>query len=321
LKYLRFLDPIRDDLGRVENLLREPIPGQHGAIQFAVSHLVGGGGKRLRAALVLLSARLCGAAVDHALFAAAAVEMLHTATLIHDDLVDGSSTRRGVETLNVHWSPDAIVLTGDYLFARSAYLVTQTDSVPLIRRFAETLITVCNGEVRQMFDGHHGQTDLGEYEQRIYAKTASLIALAAEAGAILAAAEEETTAALRRYGERLGLAFQIVDDVLDFAADGESLGKAIGSDLQHGLATLPVLLFLEAQPDHPAVRQALQGGAPDGVVQEALQAVAASPAIAQALEVALGYATQAKEALQGFADSPYRMALSNLADFTVRRQF
>jgi geranylgeranyl pyrophosphate synthase len=226
-----------------------------------------------------------------------------------------------VETLNVHWPPGAVVLTGDYLFAHSAYLVTQADSVSLMQRFAETLITICNGEVRQMFDGHHRQTDLGEYEQRIYAKTASLIALAAEAGAILAGAEEKPTMALRRYGERLGLAFQVVDDVLDFTADGQSLGKAIGSDLQHGLVTLPVLFFLEDQPDHPAVCQTLQGGSPDEVVQEAVQAVAGSPAIAQALRVALGYATQAKEALQGFADSPYRTALSDLADFTVCRQF
>jgi geranylgeranyl pyrophosphate synthase len=330
LKGLSFIDLVRDDLERVEGLLRERFPGQHEAIGVAVDHLVGGGGKRLRPALVLLSAYLCGAELDRAIFAAAAVEMLHTATLIHDDLVDGALVRRGAETLNARWPPNVTVLTGDYVFAYAAYLAAQADNVRLMQRFAETLMVICNGEVRQMFDGRHSQVTLQEYRQRIYAKTASLIAMSAEAGPILAGAGDGMTAALRAYGEHLGLAFQIVDDVLDFVADEEALGKPVGGDLQQGLVTLPLLFFFAADPGRSTVYQALWENPSRGLVQEVVQAVAASPAIEQALDVARKHATQAKEALNGFSGraarsaqsvSSYRTALLELADFTVRRRF
>lgn len=318
---LSFLGLVRDDLVRVEFLLRERYPGQHEAIGVAVDHLVGSGGKRLRPALVLLSAHLCGAELDRAVFAAAAVEMLHTATLIHDDLIDGALMRRGTETLNAQWSLDATVLTGDYVFAYAAYLASRAENVKLMRRFAETLMVICNGEIQQMFNGQNSHSDLQAYERRIYAKTASLIAMSAEAGAILAGAGAETAEALRAYGEQLGLAFQIVDDVLDFVANQERLGKAVGSDLRQGLITLPLLFFLDAEPDQPVVRQVLQGDLSEQVVIEAVQAVAGSPAIERALGVAQQHAEQAKEVLYGISDSSHRTALLNLADFAVRRRF
>jgi len=300
--------------------------------------------------------------MDRAVFIAAAIEMLHTATLVHDDLIDGSLMRRGVETLNTHWSPGATVLTGDYIFARAAYLASQACNVRLMQCFAETLMDICNGEVQQMFNGwphrhachestlavessrwhsltRGSRVSRREYERRIRAKTASLIAMSAKAGAILAGAEEEATEALRTYGERLGLAFQIVDDVLDFVADEETLGKPVGSDLRQGLVTLPLLLFLEAEPDHPEVCRALQGSLSEEVVQEAVRAVAGSPAIERALEVARWHADRAKQALDGIpglqtpaastrggpferkSRSSYLAALLDLADFTVRRRF
>ena len=321
MKQLFFIDLVRDDLGRVEELLREHYPGQHEAIGVAVDHLVGGGGKRLRPALVLLSAYMCGAEIAQAAFAAAAVEMLHTATLIHDDLIDGALIRRGMETLNVQWSPSVTVLTGDYAFAYAAYLAARANNVQLMRRFSETLMVICNGEIQQMFNGRHGTADRQEYEQRIYAKTASLLAMSAESGSILSGAEESTTMALRTYGEQLGLAFQIVDDVLDFVADVDALGKPVGSDLRQGLVTLPLLLFLQGEPEQPVVRQVLEGNSSPDLVQEAVQIVAGSPAIDQALAVARRHAVQAKQALNGFSQSRYGTALLELADFTVRRRF
>ena len=259
--------------------------------------------------------------MDNAVFAAAAVELLHTATLIHDDLIDGSLIRRGTETLNAHWSPAATVLTGDYAFARAAYLASRANNIRLMQRFAETLMVICNGEIRQMFDGRHGQTDHQEYERRIYAKTASLIAMSAEAGAIMAGAADGTAEALRVYGEQLGLAFQIVDDVLDFTADEETLGKPVGSDLRQGLVTLPVLFLLDVEPDHPTVCRALESNPPDGVVREAVQVVVNSPAIERARDVARQHAAQAKAALDGFPNSPYLTALLDVVDFTVHRRF
>jgi geranylgeranyl pyrophosphate synthase len=325
LRELSFIDLICDDLERVEVLLRECRPYQHHghsvAIRVAVDRLVAGGGKRLRPALVLLSANLCEAELDRAVFAAAAVEMLHTATLIHDDLIDGALVRRGTETLNANWSPSATVLTGDYVFAYAAYLAAQANNVRLMRRFSETLMTICSGEIEQMFNGRGTQMSLREYEQRIYAKTASLIAMSAESGPILAGTEERATGALRAYGEQLGLAFQIVDDVLDFVASEDTLGKPVGGDLRQGLITLPLLLFLQAEPGQSAVRQALQGNPTEDLVRQAVQSVIESPAIERALEVARQHADQAKKALLRFPNSSYRTALLELADFTVRRRF
>ncbi len=335
MKELLFIDLVRDDLERVETLLREHYAGPHrkqsDAIHVAVNHLVSGGGKRLRPAIVLLSAYLCAAELNQAVFAAAAVEMLHTATLIHDDLIDGALVRRGMETLNANWSPSATVLTGDYVFAYAAYLAAKANNVRLMQRFSETLMIICDGEVQQMFNGRGRQISLQKYEQRIYAKTASLIAMSAEAGPILAGAEEKTIEALRIYGEKLGLAFQIVDDVLDFVADEGTLGKPVGSDLRQRLVTLPLVLFMQAEPEQSdeshIIHQVLQGNSSKELVQQAVRAVVESPAIEQALEVAQQYAGQAKETLSeisvglGQSASPYKTALLELADFTVRRRF
>jgi geranylgeranyl pyrophosphate synthase len=188
-------------------------------------------------------------------------------------------------------------------------------------RFAETLMIICNGEVRQLFDGREGQPSLQEYERRIYAKTASLIALSAEAGPILARADEEIVGSLRLYGERLGLAFQIVDDVLDFVADEETLGKPVGSDLRQGLITLPTLLFLQRDSDNPALRRVLAGTRSQEVVEDAVQAIATSPIIDRAMEMARQYADQAQAALVKAPDNPHRSALLDLADFAVNRRF
>jgi len=321
LKELPFLKLIHDDLERVEALLRERPPGRHEAIGMALDHLLGSGGKRVRPALVLLSAHLCGADMDQAIFPAASVEMLHTATLIHDDLIDDSLMRRGMETLNSHWTPAATVLTGDYIFARAAHLAAQIDNVRLMQRFAETLMIICNGEIQQMFDKQRGLVSRQEYEQRIDAKTGALIAMSSETGAILAGMDGEVAQALRTYGTHLGLAFQIVDDVLDFVANEETLGKPVGSDLRQGLVTLPVLLFLEVEPDHPAIQQALRGNPSGEAVQEAVEAVVDSPAIGQALDVARKHAEQAKETLDRFPLTPYRTALLDLVDFTIDRRF
>ncbi len=346
LAALSFLDVVCDDLARVEALLLEHPHGRHEAIRWAVELIAGSGGKRLRPALVLLSSHLCGADIDRAIFMAAAVEMLHTATLIHDDLIDDALMRRGVETLNARphpWTPAATVLTGDYFFAYAANLASQAINVKLMQRFSQALMTICDGEMRQMFDfDKDGQSITiqgsaaalaqarDEYERRIYAKTASLIALSAEAGAVLAqlddCADSPSAAALHTYGRELGIAFQIVDDVLDFTADEETLGKPVGSDLRHGLLTLPVLFFLEARPDDPVVGQVLRGDRSEAMIREAVRLVVDSPAIERTTGIAQRHAQQAKEALDALpalecSRVPYLKALLDLADFTVRRCF
>jgi octaprenyl-diphosphate synthase len=311
---------VQDELERVEVLLRARDPDQHEVITAEVERLLAGGGKRLRPMLVLHSAHLCAADIEKAIYAAAAVELLHTATLVHDDLIDHSPVRRGVHTMNAHRSPGTTVIAGDYLFARAAFLASRTDSVRLMRRFAETLMTICSGEVRQMFDGHSAGVTREDYVRRIYAKTASLISMSSQAGAALADVRPEEAGALEKYGDNLGLAFQVVDDVLDFVADEEILGKPVGGDLRQGLVTLPLLLFLEEEQEHPAVLRAVDTGMP-AAVNEAVSAVASSSAIERSLEVAREYAEQARAALDVFPGSRHRDGLLELVDFAVQRSF
>lgn len=312
--------PIQGDLGAVERKLRQAgLDNQHPALTSALEHLLASGGKRVRPATALLAARLFDAAPAQAVSLGAALEMLHTATLVHDDLIDGSLLRRGLPTLNAQWTPGATVLTGDFLFARAAELAAETDSVRVMKVFARTLMVIVNGEINQMFVGR-GQAMRDGYLKRIYAKTASLFAAAAEAGAILGDADERAIDAMRRFGAEMGMAFQIVDDVLDFTADQERLGKPVGSDLRQGLFTLPVLCYLERYPEDRDVAALLNGRSGDVErVARVVAAVRASGAIDEALDEARAYVARAQAALAPMPNNTYRQALSDLADYFVNR--
>jgi geranylgeranyl pyrophosphate synthase len=273
----------------------------------------------VRPATALLAAHLFDAEPEQAVALGAALEMLHTATLVHDDLIDGSLLRRGLPTLNAQWTPGATVLTGDFLFARAAELASETDSVRVMGVFARTLMVIVNGEINQMFVGR-GQAAREGYFQRIYAKTASLFAAAAEAGAILGGADERATKAMRQFGSEVGMAFQIVDDILDFTSDEDRLGKPVGSDLRQGLFTLPVLCYLERHPEDRDVAALLNGRSGDAErVARVVAAVRASGVIGEALEEARAYVARAQAALAHVPDNQYRRALYDLADYFVSR--
>jgi geranylgeranyl pyrophosphate synthase len=313
------LAPIRDDLSAVEAKMREAMTGQHESLSAATEHLLASGGKRVRPAVALLTARALGGEPSHAVPLAAAIEMLHTATLVHDDLIDGALLRRGIPTLNAQWSPAATVLTGDYLFARAAELAAETDSVRVMRVFARTLMIIVNGEINQLFIGR-GQASRQDYAQRIYAKTASLFAVAAEAGAIVSHAGEATIQAMRLFGREVGMAFQIVDDILDFTSDETQLGKPVGSDLRQGLFTLPALCYLEQHPGDHDLNSLLNGRAGDPeVVNRVVRAVCSSGAVDAAFDEARAYVARARDALTSLPDNRYRRALSDLAEYFVSR--
>ncbi len=320
MKNARFLELITNDLTLVENRMREPDADRHEAVHDALLHLLNSGGKRLRPVVVLLAGKLLGADGRRAIDLAAAVEMLHTATLVHDDIIDGSLVRRGNPTLNATWSPGATILTGDYLFARAADLAAQTDSVPVMRLFSRALMTICNGELRQMFDVERRHIDRDDYYRRIYAKTASLFVLAAEASAALAAVGDETRLDLRTYGKELGLAFQIVDDMLDFVGDQDRVGKPLGSDLAQGLITLPTICFLEEFPDDRRVTDVLDGRRSPERVRIALEAVRESQAIGRASHEAKRHAALAQAAMLRQPDNKFRQPLMELADYVVQRE-
>jgi geranylgeranyl pyrophosphate synthase len=331
LKTIPLLEPLVPELERVEQKMSERVHPQHPQLRAALEHLLRSGGKRIRPALAILASRFYTVDLDRVVALGAAVEMLHTATLVHDDVVDGSLLRRGHATLNAEWSPGATILTGDYLFARAAALAAETDNVRVMHIFSQTLMTICNGELNQIFDrcqlpstGHDDEwhAALGCYQERIYAKTASLFAAAAEAAAVLGDAPEAELTAFRDYGRFLGIAFQIVDDVLDFRGDQTLLGKPVGSDLRQGVVTLPVLLHLRQRPDDALlVEKALGSSATaSSAVETVVNAVRASGSVDRALEIARDSADQSQRALKILPEIDARQLLYQLSDFIVTRQ-
>ena len=299
--------------------MREPDRDRHKAVNDAVVYLLNSGGKRVRPTVVLLVCKLLQADCERAISLAGAVEMLHTATLVHDDIIDGALVRRGNPTLNATWSPGATILTGDYLFARAADLAAQTDSIIVMRLFAQALMTICNGELHQLFNSQQPLIDRDDYYRRIYAKTGSLFVLAAEAAGALASVDDQVLDSLRTYGQELGIAFQIVDDMLDFAGTEAQVGKPLGSDLAHGLVTLPTIYFLESSPDDQRVLSVLQGKRTAKHVQLALEAVRNSDAIRQTHEMAKQHVALAKAAMLNLPANRFRQTLLELADYTAQR--
>jgi octaprenyl-diphosphate synthase len=307
-------------LSQVEERMRTPPDGNHHPnLEAAIQHLLSSGGKRLRPILVLLTSGMLQVKPEHAVNLAAAIEMLHTATLVHDDLIDGSLLRRGIPTLNAGWTPGATVLTGDYIFARAAHIAATIGSRPLMECFARTLMTIVNGEISQMFNppGKDGRKD---YFDRIYAKTASLFEIATEGSAILGKQDEETVESLKTLGYNLGMAFQIMDDILDFVGNEEEVGKPVANDLRQGIITLPTLCYLETHPNRDGLQAKLQNRSIDqDTFEEVIDAIHASGAIDQALEQAGEFIETGERLLQSAPESPERGGLCELARYILSR--
>jgi geranylgeranyl pyrophosphate synthase len=329
LNTIPLFEPLEAELELVERKLHEPAHPEYPQLTAVLSSLLDSGGKRLRPALALLAGRLYSTDMDKLVPLAASVEMLHTATLVHDDLIDGALMRRGQTTVNAQWSTGATVLTGDYLFARAAAFAAETGNVRVMAIFADTLMTICSGELRQIFDRHnvpHLVTEqawedaLDQYDRRIHAKTASLFAAATEAASVLGGAPEAEQTALQEYGRLLGTGFQIVDDVLDFQGNQKILGKPVASDLREGIVTLPVLYFLREYPDDERVAAVVREGGDEALVQEVVTAIREAGAVDQALERARRFVTQSKAALSILPEGDTRNILRELADYSVSRQ-
>ena len=320
IKEVNLLELVRPDLDRVEGKMRGIATGAYAPLAGAFLQLIGSGGKRLRPALALAAHNLFEQpASEKAIAVAAAVEMLHTATLVHDDLIDNALVRRGGTTLNAQWNKGATVLAGDYLFARAAAFAAETENIPVVQLFADTLRIIVEGELRQLFSSRQWDQPQEAYYPRIFAKTASLFAAATKSGALLGGADEEQVQALYDYGKDLGMAFQIVDDILDYTGEESTLGKPVGGDLRQGIVTLPFFYFLQNSSDRQAVIGALErsNGAAD--IGEIINQVRSSDAMRQAAVEAQDFSAAAKSRLNIFPDGPYRLALEELADFVVSR--
>ena len=285
-----------------------------------LEHVVQPTGKRLRPALTLLASKLHPHDGRNAEIMAAAVELLHIASMVHDDTVDNSYIRRGKATVNRVWGRNAAVLVGDYVFATSATFVCDTGNIRVIRRFAETIMDLSAGELNEIASAYSLSQTREDYFQRIYQKTASLFSTATEAGAVLSGAPEKTAEAMERYGRNVGLAFQVVDDILDFDGSGDEIGKPVGSDLAQGIMTLPIIIAVERHgPDSPIARFLASTGS-DGETEEAVAAVQDPAIIAECYEIAARYCDEAIESLASIESNPARDALEDVVSYVLRRR-
>jgi octaprenyl-diphosphate synthase len=290
------------------------------------AHIVAAGGKRLRPLLTLAAARLCGypgaGGGQRHVELAACVEFIHTATLLHDDVVDESLLRRGLASANAVFGNKASVLVGDFLFARAFQLMVADGSLAVLRILSAAAATIAEGEVLQLATQNDLSTTEARYLEVVTGKTAALFAAACEVGAVIAGRSEAEAAALAEYGMKLGIAFQLVDDALDYAADQETLGKTVGDDFREGKITLPVLIAHEAADaaergfwERVIERQEQT----DADLRTAMTLIARHDAIGLTLARAARFAAEAKAALSRFAAGPIRQALMDVADFTVSR--
>jgi geranylgeranyl pyrophosphate synthase len=315
-----YFAPVQELLAQVEARMLAQADGHHSELEAALKHLIGSGGKRIRPAITLLTGQMLDGELQPLISLSAAIEMLHTATLVHDDLIDGSLLRRGSPTLNAQWTPAATVLTGDFIFARAARLAAETGSVELMSLFAETLSIIVNGEIHQLF-ANRGFADREDYYRRIYAKTASLFELSARAAAMLCPVDSQTVSQARTYGNQIGMAFQIVDDVLDFTGEQASLGKPIANDLRQGLITLPTLYYLEMYPEDTEMKAVMNGQRSDEErVLRLIDSIRSSGAIEKSLDEAGQFVDRALGALDGLPEGEAFDALESLARYIVDRK-
>ena len=313
---------VGDDLLLVEAEIRRELDSSVGLIQKMGGYIASAGGKRLRPMLLLLAARLAGARGPRCVDLACVVELLHTATLIHDDVVDQAPLRRGLPSANAQWGDDASILVGDHLYSKSFAMLVRDNDRAVMETLARATVSMTEAEVFQLERKRSGMTTEVDYIRIITQKTASFMSACCRIGALLGGATEERVDALTSFGLHVGVAFQIADDALDFIADQERLGKAVGADLREGKRTLPLIAMLQraAREDAELVHALLKRPAlAPAEVEEIRRLVIQHDGVNYALTRAANYAAAAKEALSAFPASDERETLALVADFVVDR--
>jgi len=320
------IDEIRALIGAemdaVDRLIQQRLRSEVVLINQLGAYIVSSGGKRLRPVVVLLAARACDYRGNDHHAAAAIIEFIHTATLLHDDVVDASELRRGRETANALFGNEASVLVGDFLYSRSFQMMVEMDSMRIMRILADTTNTIAEGEVMQLLNVHDPETTEERYMDVIHSKTAKLFEAAARLGAVLGQRSDAEEAALAEYGMRLGTAFQLTDDLLDYSASSETLGKNVGDDLAEGKPTLPLIHAIRhgSADQRRVVREAIEQGGREHI-DEIIQAIESTGAIDYTARLARQEVEQAVNALSILPGSIHRDALIGLARFSVERTF
>ena len=320
LTHIRHL--VSDQQQATDECIIASLSSQVSLIEDIGHYIINSGGKRLRPLIVLLSALTCGYQGQQHIQLAAIIEFIHTATLLHDDVVDESTLRRGRETANAIWDDHSSVLVGDFLYSRAFQMMVSLNNMQIMQIIADTTNQISEGEVLQLLNAHNADTSEQHYLTIIKYKTAILFAACAKLGAIISNNDQMIHNALENYGLNLGMAFQLVDDVLDYSEDATTIGKNIGDDLAEGKPTLPLIRLLQqgTEAQKKLVRAAIKQGTRQHL-NEIQQAIHQSGTIAYTIEKAQYYASQAINALQPLPTSDYQQALISLAHFAVQRTF
>ena len=308
--------PVQPEMAQVEDRLDEVARTAPLEMVDQLKHALKDGGKRIRPALTLLTGKFYKYNLDLLLPMATGVELLHTATLIHDDTIDDSQLRRGKASIKHRWGNSNAVLLGDYLFATSAGMVAETRNIRVIKLFAQTLMTICTGEIEESVSIFNKSRE--RYFQTIGDKTASLFAAATESGAVLSKAPEDVVQSLKSYGYNLGMSFQIVDDILDFVGQKETLGKPVASDLSKGIFTLPVILLFE-RPESDDIRAAFEKDSRRGTKQ-LMEMVHNSSVLDEGYRIARDFTSRACSALEQLPRNTIYNSLTDLAGYVTERK-
>lgn len=314
--------PVAEDIKAVDALIVLRLQSDVVLINQIGHYIINSGGKRLRPLSVLLAAHACGYNGSHHVDLAAVVEFIHTATLLHDDVVDGSELRRNRETANVVWGNEASVLVGDFLYSRAFEMMVEVGSMRVMEILAHATNRIAEGEVLQLLYTKDPDTDEARYMEVIKRKTATLFEAGARLGAVLAESPDYIEEAMASYGLNLGIAFQLIDDALDYAADQAEMGKNLGDDLDEGKPTLPVIraMSVGTAEQQQMLRDAIQHGGRERI-DAVVATIASTDAIAYTAQLARGYARQAQDALSVLGPSDARESLLALADFAVSRSY
>ena len=316
----RIYDTVADDFSRVNDLIIKRLSSDVPLVEKIAHYIIESGGKRLRPLLVLLSSRAAGYSQDDHLKLAAVIEFLHTATLLHDDVVDTSDMRRGRSTANARWGNAPSVLVGDFLYARAFEMMVELKSLRIMEVLSHATAVIAEGEVMQLMNVKNPDLDERQYMTVIHNKTAMLFEAASHTGALLAGADESEEQALKEYGKHLGLAFQLVDDVLDYRGDAEAMGKNVGDDLAEGKTTLPLIYAMEkgVEEERQLIRQAIRKGGLDDL-PAILGIVESSGALEYTMAKAREQAALAADCLTALPTSAFKEALTLLTELAVAR--
>ncbi|WP_031513651.1 polyprenyl synthetase family protein [Desulfofalx alkaliphila] len=314
---------IRKDLRAVEDELQQVVQHHHPLLNETSSHLLNAGGKRLRPAFALLSGKFYNYQLEKVLPLAVALELLHMASLVHDDVVDSAATRRGIPTVKAKWGNRISMHTGDLIFAKALVLISKYEDTPLITKvLSQISVKMCEGEIQQLSSAYQINQSIKDYLYRVQRKTALLIAASCQLGAVACGAPKEIYMPLRRYGHKIGIAFQIIDDILDMVADQQKLGKTLGADLRQGIITLPMLYALKNSPRKERLAQLIsKESKTEEEVFEAIDIIKECGSIEYSNLVVDRYISGAKKELDLLPDVQAKNTLLVIADFVKHRKF